>query len=365
MSRKHFSWLLVATVVVAVLVLFFPGRTGNEASRDETPLIPGLAGQVNDIDWLRISSGEGTIATLHRDGNTWVVEEASAYRADWDQVKNLLASLARAEVVEQKTSSPDLYSKLGVEDLETPEASGVRIDFAGRTGLPAVIVGNEAQGRVGQYARLADAAGSVLIEPVLDISRDLSGWLDREVSDISDAEVVEFEITHPGGETVRALKASADDENFSLQDVPAGREVKSDWTVNAPANALAALELQAVVPDSQLDWGGATHFHILTADGLTVDVEVIGIEDDAESGSDAEAQPERWIRLQAGVHPRSDDPGAGEEPMSAETLQRAEAINDRVRGWSYRLPAYRSDSMTRSMEDLLKPAGDDSEPPAL
>lgn len=364
MSRKHFSWLLLATVIVAVLVLFFPGRTGNEASREETLLIPGLAGQVNGIDWLRISSGEGTIVTLSRSGSTWVVEEASSYRADWDQVKNLLASLARAEVVEPKTSNPDLYSKLGVEDLGAPGAAGVRIDFAESAGLPAVIVGNLAQGREGQYARLADAAGSVLFEPALDLSREQSGWLDRGIIDISDAEVVEYEIVHPGGDTVRALKASADDENFALQDVPAGRKVKSDWNVNAPANALAALELEAVVPDTQMDWDGATRFRILTADGLTADVEVISVE--SETGSEADGgQPERWIRIQAGAYAGSDDAGAGEEPASAETLERAEAINGRVRGWAYRVPAYRSDSMTRSMDDLLQPAGDDNEPPAL
>jgi hypothetical protein len=227
--------------------------------------------------------------------------------------------------------------------------------------LPAVIIGNIAQGRAGQYARLADSQDSALIEPVINLPRDQSDWLDGDIIDISDAEVVEFEIRHPGGESVRAVKASADDENFELQAVPADREIKSEWGVNAPANALAALELQAVVPATQLDWDDAIRFRLLTADGLTVEADLLTIEKEGEAGD----QPEQWIRLQASVYQESDGSAADGSEPAAETGARAEQINSRVGGWAYRIPAYRFDSMTRSMEDLLKPAGDENEPAAL
>lgn len=362
MSRKHFSWLLLATIVVAVLVLVFPGKTGRESSIDQVELIPGLAGQVNDIRWIRLTGAGGqAIATLKRENDAWVVEEVSSYRADWSLVKTLLSSLSRAEIIEEKTSKPEYYPRLGVEDVSSPGATGVMVEFAADTGLPAVIIGNSAQGREGQYARLKDAAKSALIGTRIDVPGNQAAWLDKAIVDIAEAEVVEFEITHPDGQSVKAVKASADDENFQLQDLPADRGIKSDWAVNAPASSLAALELQGVAPAGQLDWENATRFRILTADGLLLDVELLTL-----PGADGEEAPsEHWLRLEAGVYNTAIETPVEDEADGSVTLARAEEINQRVGGWAYRIPDYRSESMTRRMEDLLKPEGGDDEPPAL
>ena len=53
--------------------------------------------------------------------------------------------------------------------------------LAAGSGLPAVIVGNDAQARDGQYVRLRDEAGSVLIDRSLDLPGETNGWLDRNV----------------------------------------------------------------------------------------------------------------------------------------------------------------------------------------
>lgn len=356
MSRKHFSWLLLATGIVAVLVLVFPGKTGRESSLVQTVLIPGLAGQVNDIEWFRLTAAGGEIiATLKRENNAWVVEETSSYHADWGMVKNLLSLLSRAEVIEEKTSKPGYYARLGVEDVSSSQAAGVMVEFSGDSGLAAVIIGNRAQGRDGQYARLRDSAESVLVDTRIDVPREQSSWLDKSIVDVTDAEVVEFEIIHPDGEFIKATRTSADDENFELQNPPADREINSEWTVNAPANSLAALDLQGVVPAALLDWESATRFRILTADGLMVEAELLVVPGGAGEG----AQSEHWMRLNGGVYTTAVGSMADGEADKTATFARAEEINSRVNGWAYRIPGYRFDSMTRRMEDLLQPAGED------
>jgi hypothetical protein len=110
MSRRHFSLLLVLTVVVAVLVLLIPGKTGKESEFEQSRLLPGLQEQVNDLDWLQFSgAGATTIATLQRSEGAWRVAEADGYPADWERLRTLLADLARAEIVEAKTANPDYY----------------------------------------------------------------------------------------------------------------------------------------------------------------------------------------------------------------------------------------------------------------
>jgi len=165
MSRKHFSLLLGVTLAVALLVLLMPGKTGRESEVEKSRLLPGLQEQVNELDWLRITGpGDAVIVTLSRGEGHWRVDEVNGYRADWEQLKTMLTDLTQAEVAELKTDNPDYYGRLGVADVSQPDAGGVMIEFPESSGLPALIVGNRAQGRDGNYVRLRDAAQSVLID---------------------------------------------------------------------------------------------------------------------------------------------------------------------------------------------------------
>jgi hypothetical protein len=353
MSRRHFSLLLGVTLAVALLVLLLPGKTGRESDVEKTRLLPDLQGQVNQLDWLRVSGpAEAVIATLSRGDGYWQVEEVNGYRADWEQLRTLLTDLTQAEIVEAKTDNPDYYGRLGVTDVSQPDAGGVLIEFPEPSGLPALIVGNRMEGRDGHYVRLRDAAQSVLIDRSLEVPRDRMAWLDKEIIHVADNEVVEVELLHADGERVVARKASADDENFALQGIPEGREIQSAWSVNSLANGLASLTLDAVVPDTEIDWSGAGRFGLITADGLRVDAELAAV----ESATDDEAsETAYWIRLQAGLYQTAVESAVTPpEEGAAETGERAEAINQRVSGWAYRIPKYKYDGMTRRIDELLK-----------
>jgi hypothetical protein len=362
MSRQHFSWLLVITLAVAAAVLLVPGKTGREAGLEKALLLPDLQKRVNDLDQVRfVGAGDAVIATLRRAEDHWQVEELHGYRADWDRFRAVLAELAQAEVVEPKTANPAYYDRLGVEDVSAGNASGVRVEFGEASGVPAVIIGKRAEGRDGRYARVQGAAASALIDRNLDLPTTREDWLEKTIVDIADAEVVEFEIRHPDGERIVARKASADDENFALQDVPEGREIASAWSVDALAGSLAALNLEAVAPASELDWSEAVRFGLVTADGLRLDAELVQVAP-AAGGAVAEGQEavaEHWLRLQAGLYQTAVDSAveetgaAGGADGGADAAGRAAEINRRVAGWAYRIPKYKYDSMSKHMADLL------------
>jgi len=345
MSRKHFAWLAAVTAIAAVVAFLVPRNTAREIGFEPDLLLPGLEEQVNEIDWLRISAEGEAVATVRREADRWIVEEASAYRADWPQVQRLLSTLASARVIEAKTSNPKYFERLGVEDPGSPETSGVLISFAESTGLPAVISGNRAQGRDGQYARLEGATQSVLIDSELDLPRETVDWLEREIIDIPESEVVEVSVHHPDGESVVMKKISADDENFELQAVPDGFEPKSAWTVNALAGGLSALEFDAVAPADDIEWASETRYRVVTADGLDLEARLVEV-----AGESEEADPAFWMRLEAGLYTTAIG-GAGNSP---ETAERAGAVNRRVEGWAYRIAQYRYDNMTRRMNHFLQ-----------
>jgi hypothetical protein len=348
MSKKHFSTLLLVTAVVAVLVLLMPGKTAKESAFQKHRLLPGPATLVNDIDYVRLTGAGGvTIATLNRRGGKWLVAESSDYRADWTVLRQLLSDLAAAEVIEGKTSNPELYTRLGVEDVDGPDAGGVLIEFAEETSLPSLIIGNKAQGREGQYVRLSGSGQSVLIDRELTVPGDMQQWLDREIIDIQEGELVEISVIHPDGEQILLRKVSADDTDFDLQGIAEGREVKSSWTVNSIGGGLASLRLDAVVPASDIDWTDAVKIKVLTADGLQVLAQL------------ASGQDQQWISLSASAYQPVGSGGsiapATEPLVSSELADRVKQINERVTGWAYRIPQHNAGLLTKRMDDLLMP----------
>jgi len=347
MSKKYFSWLLIVTVVVTGLVLLIPGKTGKESSFEKRYLLPGLAAVVNELDYLRLTAGGGEIiATLERGDGRWRVLEASSYSADWARLRALLSDLSRAEVIEEKTSNPEFYSRLGVEDVSRGGSNSLLIEFAPDSGLPALIIGNQATGREGQYVRVQSEGSSALVGRKLDVPRERLQWLDRDIIDITDSEVVEVTITHPDGESLGAAKTSADDADFQLQGIPKGREIKSNWTVNSMGGSLSELRLEGVVPDSEIDWSDAIVISLLTADGLRVTGDLV-VREDAH-----------WIRLISEAHQAATDSEVQEDATQAsviaELTERVKQINDRVSGWAYRIPQYKHDAMSKRMDDMLQ-----------
>lgn len=330
MSKKHFSILLVVTVVVGLAVFLLPSRTSDEASVEPGLYLPELAAAINDVDQVQITTAGGEeVITLLRSEDGWVVQESYEYPADWSVLRPLLANLSQAEVVEAKTANPDYYHRLGVEDVNSADAQGTLVSFPGNAALPAVIIGNAAQGRDGQYLRRQDEAQSVLVDQAFRLPVNPAGWLDRAVVDLPQDEVLSVEVSHADGESVRISRVSTDVTDFTLENLPEGRTTRSAYSINQLASVLDGLQMDAVVPADEVNWEEASELRVSMNSGLQVTALL------------AEDEEYRWVRLEAS--------GADE---AAEV---ADAINQKAQGWAYQVPLYKYDSANKRMEDLLEP----------
>ena len=130
MSKRHFSILFLITVVVAVAVFLVPSRTGRDSSTEYGRYLPELAKAVNDLSLVRVSAKGGTeVVTLERVESGWVVQESHDYPADWSVLRPLLANLSQAVVVEEKTSNPEYYHRLGVGDPDAEDSQSKLVEF--------------------------------------------------------------------------------------------------------------------------------------------------------------------------------------------------------------------------------------------
>jgi hypothetical protein len=393
MSQRGIVVLLVALVVLGALVVF--------GQRDHTPpstsgavFLPELQSALNDVQSVTITkSGNEKVATLEKSGDAWVVAEKNRYPADLGKLRQGLRALAEAKVLETKTSNPEFYDKLGVQDVAGANATGLAVTLSAPGKSFGTLILGDAHGTKQRYVRRAAEPQSYLLDHNPDFPKNTAQWLDARILDVRGERIQQVTIKHPDGETVTISKREAPAAdltpgtvvNFDVANVPKGRELLYPGVANVIGNSLRELNLEDVerADASTVDRPVVVEFK--TFDGLVVratgskrgDEDWVSFEASvdndqaarfakpapaptpasAEGGGDtkpAAAPAEAEAKPAA---PSSDAAAPADKPDAEQNDAAAEAkrINDRVAGWRYKIAGYQYDQMTRRMADLLKP----------
>src|SRR5882672_8210897 len=165
----------------------------------------------------------------------------------------------------------------------------------------------------------------------LDLSGEVSSWLDRRILDISEKRIAKVTLTQADG-AMLVISRSAPDAKFAVEDAPPDAKFKSDTTTSGPAMALETLDLDDVkpsadlpVPDKDVVTGKFTTF-----DGLTVDIRLL------------DRDKTEWLAISAS--------GTGAAEAEAKKLE------EKVSRWTYAIPAYKANLVKTKLADLLEPA---------
>jgi hypothetical protein len=364
MSQRNLLILLAAFVLLGVVVVVAQ-RSRAPATAQGAAFVPGLESALNDLERVAlVKAGNEAVATLERRDGAWVVAEKNNYPADVAKLRQQLRALADAKILEQKTSTPELYDKLGVADVSAAAATGIAVSFAA-TGkqLPTVILG-DAQGTKYRYARRADDKQSYLLDHDPNFPHATGQWLAPTIVDIKSERVQQVVIKQPDGETVTLSKTKAE-QNYDVGGVPKGRELLYPGVANATGNALRALNLEDVQPDAGAAADKPVRVEFRTFDGLVIDVTGTKQEDSAWITVAARFDAEQAARFATpaatpdpNLPPEANPPaaeGAAPATNAADTAAEIEQINKRTAGWRYKVAAFQYDQMTRRMSDLLKP----------
>lgn len=337
MNSRNLIWLAGGLVVLIALAVIGQRQTTgpSDVAQANDELLPGFMGVVDEITSIEIvGAGREIIATLDRGGDGWTVRERGGYNADLTKVRHTLLSLAEARILEAKTANPELHDRLGVEDVEADDAGGLAVTLHGPAEPMAIIVG-DAAGDYRRYVRRAGESQSYMINRDPEINETPADWLDTAVIDLASSRVREITVTHPDGEIVRAAKTSADDANFTVEGIPEGRSLLYVSVANVIAGVLQNLTLEDVerATDAATE---QTVTEFVTFDGLRLTV--TGLERDDAT----------WISIAAA--PES----ASQQAYQADAATEAQTLNERLRGWRYRIPSYKFEQLTRRMDDLIQ-----------
>ncbi|MCG8370349.1 MAG: DUF4340 domain-containing protein [Proteobacteria bacterium] len=332
MSRKTVQ-VLVGIVTALLLLLLAVDRNGDDDSENRRVLLPGFKGLANEATRVTVSRAVGEEGvTLHREGRRWVVSARDGYPADVGKLGQLIDALAAARILEEKTSNPDNYSKLGVDD-PGQGGKGDLVTIVGTDFSYSVILGNSAQ-RDFRYARTPEQAASYLIDRNPPVPDSAGEWLLQDLIDIPSDRIQRVTVAHADGETIVIEKTDPEQTDFAVIDVPSERELSYATVGNGMAGALAGLKLDDVRKRAGTPAASSAAFE--TWDGLKIAVDVT-VEDEAA-----------WLAFTAAT-------ADGESAAANEAAE----IDERLSGWQYRVPDHRKNLLIRRWDDILKSADAD------
>ena len=348
----------VAFLAAATAFWLDRGRSPASLSGDGEPLFAGFGEQINDVREIRLSIGGSEQGiTLSRDDSGWRVAERYGYAADAGAIRRLLLKLSEARVVEPKTSNPDLYARLGVEDVSAVSGEGVLLAIDGPAVSRQLIIGEvETLAGRGTYVRRPGEQPSYLVSEEMRPARSPEKWLDPDLLDVPPSLMKTVTIRHDDGEELRLLGI---DGHLALDRIPEGRALSSPSATSPIGRSLEDLRLEDVLPESAFDGGTpAAVISYRLADGRLVNVRAwqigdqrfvalqLGMALDADAPAPAESESD-------GGQGPEDESAAAEVPRAdAETVARH---SEKLAGWVFRIPVTRYDQMVRRPDDLLSP----------
>ncbi len=374
MNRRSLTCLAaIGAVLVAVLLLTRLDFAGEGSAGGLHA--PGLADRLDDLASLRVlAAGNRVVATVQRGDLGWVLSEKGGHPVEFERFRGSLRALSQALRVERKTAMAEMYSRLGVEDVASPDAGGylLELDYGDKHPAEGFIVGHRAGNELA-YIRTAGEVQSWLVSADFDLSDETRDWVDRAVIDLSSRKVRRVVLDRGPGDLLKIAKEDSGDINFTPAEIPEGRELSYGSVANSIGSALANVEANDVLPAANVnDLPRAVLARYETFDGLVVELDVREeVPDTPAEDADAaaeDADPRYWVLFSAGavdLPPASptleseDEPAAGAatdeqgepEPGAGE---RAAELNARLAGWAYELPKYKSDQWFKKMPDLLK-----------
>jgi hypothetical protein len=357
MNRQRFIAVMIAALLAISGALYLSTQRNLPRDPHGLALLPSLAGELNTVSSLTVRKGAAAPVTVHRQGEHWTVAERADYPADLPKLKKLLLALSDAKIREEKTSNPDSYAIIGVEDASQPGATGTQIELTAQNGKLALIVGKSAG--EGTFVRRAGEKTSYIVEPGISVEAEPRYWIDTRLLDIATDKIQSIEskpasgaafsvhrvaASQPkptdnksGGSSAAASAAKPPTANpppaeppttppaadkFVLDGVPSGRQAADSQTLAPSPAHFSNLNVEDVVPAGDIDFSKPSTVTVTLADGsvITFTGAVIG--------------DKRWVKVAA--------------PKDA-------TLSAKANGRAFEMASYRYDGIFRPLELLLVP----------
>jgi hypothetical protein len=332
-------WLLlaaVASVAIAVAAVL-SSRTGTSAAAMDEKLFPGLADAAVNAASIKIESPT-VFVTLNKDAaGKWTVGDRSNYPANAEGVRALIISVAELNLIERRTADPARLSTLELTTGKSGNGHAITISDASGKVIAAMVAGKVQTKASGTtpgtlFVRRAGEDQTYLARGGLAIPASVGATLDKTLFKLDQARIAKIAFTPRGLKAYSLSRATPETKDFTVDEIPEGKIAADSAILQTPAAAIAGLTFDDVIKADAVKLDDATKIAFTTFDGLALDLTLL------PGGSDGV-----FIVMVASA-----------SDTAAQTVKdEAAAINARVGGWAYKVPAFVVTNLAPALEQML------------
>ena len=334
-------YILVACLLIGAGAYYFTSldTSINAADKIGTSFAPELLGSLNNVSKVEITGPNNQVlSTLIKSNDTWLVKEKNQYPADISKIRTSLLAIAEAKIMEQKTSNPDLYSKLGVEDVSSESAQGVKVHLEYDGNVSNIVIGKPGpQINKTRYVRNEDSNTSWLIDRKIDLNHDAAYWLRKDIFSVEPDEVLEVIISLADGSRLEIKNTNQEENSFEVTNLTDPESQVVDAELHQVTNALSSFQLLDVVTDTS----------VIGDDNKTMDVSYHLKNGILINLTGYEIEQDNFVAID--VKESSKD-GMNIDDQVKEEVSR---LQDITAGWIYKIPNVTYDSIHKSEPDVL------------
>lgn len=336
--NKHVLPLLgLVTIAVILGVLFTPSGKVTETSKGK--MFPDIQEQAAQVSHFLIKNADGILLDARResiqDETHWIASNYHGYPVSQEKLSVLLEQLLAAQKVESKTSKADKYARLGVEPLDADDAQSVLLQVQSGASIDMnvvdLLVGNANTG--GSYVRVNGDPQSWLIDQIITLPDSQTDWLLQPILDVTSEQIKSLTLEDSGankGHGWTVSKSKPEDDNYQLENMPEGRELRYSSILNSSVSSLVELQfddLSAIDESIWQDDSAIKSLKLSTFDEREIRVRMRNVEDKI------------WIRFDM------DDSASGSATSGATSPYWTQ--------WQYQITSFAANQFDKSMEDFL------------
>lgn len=344
----------VTALVVAAALITVAGRYWiSSAATTERPF-PNLLDRINDVAEIEIQSAAGT-TVIDRTESGWAMTDKGGYPVQSELARRAVIGFGELELTERKTTRPDRYERLGVDDPGGADAKARLVTLKNAQGdaMAELILGKRRDNRLstsgGYYVRLPDDEQSWFAPTNFEIPTDPAIWLEPRIIHVNSKRVAQVTTVQPNGDTLVLAKEAPLAPHFVFKNLPPDKTLKGEAVADDMNTIITAIDLVDVAPESAVDFGGDVwHTDIETFDGLDVKIDIVM------------RDQEPWARLSASADDALVDRAAQPEDIQTflktpdELAAEADGINARTGGWVYKLQGQHGEKMKAPLAIFLE-----------
>ncbi|GEM_PF-1768777 len=307
MNSKSLIIIAAATVgLVGIAAIVAVNRSatvtrGSGGPSNASPVFSGLKDKLDTVSRIIIKRGTQE-AVLVRDasGKNWSVENKGGYPASFDSIRPVVAAVAEATIIDEKTAKPELFDRLEVDDPTKENAKGTLITLQDEQGvsLASLIVGKADGGGASadpfsgpapgdgvpkRFARRANENQSYLIAADLTLDPNPLAFTNKTAINIANDKIRSLTINSPlteGGtpaEVVTITRPDPKESKFTVENQPTGRALKDEFAAGRVAQSLSFVNFDDVRSADGFDWASkdATTGTFTLFDGTQINYTVV------------------------------------------------------------------------------------------